>query len=109
MPIKGFVHEALHRSHTSRSILQMALCYLEAIRSKVPLLVDKEKMGEGVLGELDLSGKIVLGNLKAKEWRGFSLDSIMADFIHMDAAVNINSAETDAMATVKVEDSDNML
>ena len=65
----------------------MALCYLEAIRSKVPLLVDKEKMGEGVLGELDLLGKIVLGDLEAKEWREFSLDSVMADFIHMDAAI----------------------
>jgi hypothetical protein len=35
--IKGFVHE----------ILQVALCYLEAIHSKVPDLIQKEKMGEG--------------------------------------------------------------
>jgi hypothetical protein len=43
----------------------MALCYLEAIHSKVPDLVQKEKMGEGVQGELDLSGKIVQGDLNA--------------------------------------------
>jgi len=62
-------------------------------------------MGEGVQGEPDLSGKIVQGDLEAEEWREFSLDSVMADFIHMDAAININSAEADAMATVKMEDS----
>jgi len=49
--------------HTSGNILQMALCYLEAIRSKVSDLVQKEKMREGVQGELDLSGKIVQGDL----------------------------------------------
>ena len=43
----------------------MALCYLEAIHSMVPDLIQKEKMGEGVQGELDLSGKIVQGDLDA--------------------------------------------
>ena len=61
--IKGFVHEVLHWLHTSGSILKMALCYLEAIHSKVSDLVQKEKMREGVQGELDLSGKIVQGDL----------------------------------------------
>ncbi|KAF8558021.1 hypothetical protein OG21DRAFT_1434198 [Imleria badia] len=42
-PMKGFVHEVLRRSRTSGSVLQTALCYLEAIRSKVPDLVRKEK------------------------------------------------------------------
>src|SRR6202050_447238 len=84
----------------------MALCYLEAIHSKVPDLIQKEKMGEGVQGELDLSGKIVQGDLDAEEWRELPLDLIMADFIHMDAAVDINSAEVDTMATMKVADSD---
>jgi hypothetical protein len=50
--------------------------------------MEKEKMGEGVQGEPDLSGKIVQGDLEAEEWREFSLDSVMADFIHMDAAIN---------------------
>ena len=56
MPIKGFVHEVLHRSHISGSMFQTALCYLEAILAKVPELVQKEKNGEGVHGELDLIG-----------------------------------------------------
>src|ERR1700683_953827 len=59
--IKGFVHKVLHQLHTSGSVLQMTLCYLEAICSKVPDLVQKEKMG--VQGELDLSDKIVQGDL----------------------------------------------
>ncbi|KAF8434309.1 hypothetical protein L210DRAFT_3553588 [Boletus edulis BED1] len=38
-PMKGFVHEVIRRSRTLGSVLQTALCYLEAIRSKVPDLV----------------------------------------------------------------------
>jgi hypothetical protein len=68
--------------------------------------VEREKMGDGVQGEPDLSGKIVQGDLEAEEWRELSLDSVMADFIHMDAAVDTDSAEREAMATVKVVDSD---
>jgi hypothetical protein len=36
VPLRGFVHKVLGRSRTSGSVLQTALCYLEAIRSKVP-------------------------------------------------------------------------
>ncbi|KJA20741.1 hypothetical protein HYPSUDRAFT_55896 [Hypholoma sublateritium FD-334 SS-4] len=45
LPMKTFVHEVLKRSRTSGSILQAALCYLEAIRSKVPEILQQEKMG----------------------------------------------------------------
>ncbi|TFK68657.1 hypothetical protein BDN72DRAFT_858209 [Pluteus cervinus] len=38
-PIKPFVHEVLRRSRTSGYVLQTALCYLEAIRPKIPGLV----------------------------------------------------------------------
>jgi hypothetical protein len=50
------------------------------IHAKVPKLVEKEKMGQGVQGELDLSGKIIQGDLEAEEWKKLSLDSVMADF-----------------------------
>lgn len=43
--MKSFVHEVLRRSRTSGSVLQTALCYIEAIRSKVPGLVQQEKNG----------------------------------------------------------------
>jgi hypothetical protein len=49
-------------------------------------------------GEPDLSRKIVQGNFEAKEWRELSLDSVMADFMHMDAGVDTGSTEPEAMA-----------
>ncbi len=57
-PIKGFVHEVLRRSRTSGCVLQTALCYLEAIRPKVPDLVQKEQAGVGIRGEPDISSRI---------------------------------------------------
>jgi len=36
IPLKSFVQEVLRRSRTSGSVLQTALCYLEAVRRKVP-------------------------------------------------------------------------
>ena len=45
LPLKNFVHEVLKRSRTSGSILQTALCYLEAVRSKIPDIARDEKRG----------------------------------------------------------------
>jgi len=45
LPLKNFVHEVLKRSRTSGSILQIALCYLEAVRSKIPDIAHDEKHG----------------------------------------------------------------
>ncbi|KAJ7770703.1 hypothetical protein B0H16DRAFT_1715357 [Mycena metata] len=58
VPIKGFVHEVLRRSRTSGSVLQMALCYLEAIRPKVPELIRKEQSGEGTGTEYDSESRV---------------------------------------------------
>ncbi|KAF9244960.1 hypothetical protein BU15DRAFT_85790 [Melanogaster broomeanus] len=52
--MKGFVHEVLRRSRTSGSVLQTALCYLEAIRAKVPELVRREKLGFGATTAADV-------------------------------------------------------
>ncbi|KAI0823650.1 hypothetical protein BC628DRAFT_1324518, partial [Trametes gibbosa] len=43
IPIKAFVHEVLRRSRTSTGVLQTALCYLEAVRAKVPDVLRNEK------------------------------------------------------------------
>jgi hypothetical protein len=43
--MKNFVHEVLKRSRTSGSVMQTALCYLEAIRLKVPQILCDEKSG----------------------------------------------------------------
>jgi PHO85 cyclin-5 len=45
LPMRSFVHEVLRRSRTSGIVLQTALCYLEAIRSQVPNLLSKERIG----------------------------------------------------------------
>lgn len=58
VPIKGFVHEVIRRSRTSGCVLQTALCYLEAIRVRVPDLVKAELSGQGIHGEPDLSSRI---------------------------------------------------
>ncbi|KAF7321745.1 hypothetical protein MKEN_00696200 [Mycena kentingensis (nom. inval.)] len=59
VPMKGFVHEVLRRSRTSGSVLQTALCYLEAIRSRVPELVSKEQSGEGTFVRYDSETRIM--------------------------------------------------
>ncbi|TFY75426.1 hypothetical protein EWM64_g8586, partial [Hericium alpestre] len=59
VPLKSFVQEVLRRSRTSCSTLQTALCYLEAIRSKVPELLRQERAGQGVKGESDQSYRII--------------------------------------------------
>ena len=64
IPIRGFVHEVLRRSRTSTGVLQTALCYLEAVRRKVPDLLRKEQereMGGCVDDEVDPASRITLG------------------------------------------------
>lgn len=64
-PMKGFVHEVLRRSRTSGSVLQTALCYLEAIRAKVPELVTQEKGHPGSTCEKESVERIVQGEVSA--------------------------------------------
>jgi hypothetical protein len=64
IPIQGFVHEVFKRSCTSGSVLQTALCYLEAIQTKVPELVCRKAMGEGVKGETEMGDRIVIDEIE---------------------------------------------
>ncbi|PFH53801.1 hypothetical protein AMATHDRAFT_1027 [Amanita thiersii Skay4041] len=59
VPIKGFVHEVLRRSRTSGCVLQTALCYLEAIRPKIPQLIQKQREGDCIWRDPDLADIIV--------------------------------------------------
>jgi len=54
LPLKIFVHEVLKRSQTSGSILQTALCYLEAVCSKIPDISHDEKHGIRMLESMIL-------------------------------------------------------
>lgn len=99
VPIKGFVHEVIRRSRTSGCVLQTALCYLEAIRAKVPELVRKEQAGEGVRGEPDVSSRIVPATeseLKQEE-----------EYLRLETAANLEDTaaiSNDFVSTVRIVD-----
>lgn len=42
-PPKTFMHVVLHRLRTSCSVLQTALCYIEAVRPLIPELVHQDQ------------------------------------------------------------------
>ncbi|KLO04490.1 hypothetical protein SCHPADRAFT_917907 [Schizopora paradoxa] len=46
VPIRIYVHDVLRRSRTTCSVLQSALCYIEAIRKRIPELAELEKSGK---------------------------------------------------------------
>ena len=59
MPMKHFIHEVLRRSRTSFIALQTALCYIEAIRPKIPEVAEQEAAGCGPR-EVDQNDRVVL-------------------------------------------------
>ncbi|PAV18544.1 g1 s-specific cyclin [Pyrrhoderma noxium] len=61
VPIRTFVQEVLRRSRTSCSVLQSALCYIEAIRRKVPCLAEKQGLNQGAVEEPELDDRIING------------------------------------------------
>jgi PHO85 cyclin-5 len=81
VPIEVFVHEVLRRSGTSGGVLLTALCYLEAIRSKIPGLVGTEAMGKVVSSEIEIDGRNVgaadLDGIDPVAEFGMTLDSII--------------------------------
>lgn len=97
VPLRGFVHEVLRRSRTSGNVLQTALCYLEAIRSKVPELVRQEESGEAVHGETDSGDRIT----KAED-----MSVPFDDIINTDNCASEKQTE-DGMATVLCTDISN--
>lgn len=92
--IKGFVHEVLRRSRTSGTVLQTALCYLEAIRSKVPELLSLERQGLGVKGESSPSSQIVPATEAEIEYEA----AIASSNLQMFSTLN------DTMDTVRITD-----
>ncbi|KAI0645693.1 hypothetical protein C8Q79DRAFT_893323, partial [Trametes meyenii] len=100
IPIKGFVHEVLRRSRTSTGVLQTALCYLEAVRCKVPELLRKEKARptSEYSAEPEAEPRIVVGSSEQlnppdvtlpdafSETAGPTLDTIRVDDAHLASA-----------------------
>ncbi|KAG6828207.1 hypothetical protein H0H92_008780 [Tricholoma furcatifolium] len=98
VPLKSFVTEVLRRSRTSGCVLQTALCYLEAIRSKVPELVRAEQAGEGVRGELDQSDWIMPATPEDLE-REAELSSASNEATDPNSLIS-----ADVVATIRVDD-----
>ncbi|KAL5523609.1 hypothetical protein ACEPAG_7782 [Sanghuangporus baumii] len=86
VPIRTFVQEVLRRSRTTCSVLQSALCYIEAVRGKVPELVENEKRGLGAQRELTSDERI------SKEYT----DGLKPNFT-MDSSV-LNDIRTELMS-----------
>ncbi|KAJ7902032.1 hypothetical protein B0H14DRAFT_1266639 [Mycena olivaceomarginata] len=100
VPIKGFVHEVLRRSRTSGSVLQTALCYLEAVRPKVPELVRKEQSGEGSRSEYDSESRVTPATAAELEFEAQLSSSL-------DIAAPCRNEE-DVMDTVRVYDNEDI-
>ncbi|KAI9442391.1 hypothetical protein H4582DRAFT_1928168 [Lactarius indigo] len=106
-PLKTFVHEVLRRSRTSCSVLQTALCYIEALRSKIPELVHQERTGEGIRGEVDQSARVVCSDdpRLQESPKEVSIDEII-DPVHLVGSED--HLNDDAPQTVRMMD-DNSL
>ncbi|EIN11846.1 hypothetical protein PUNSTDRAFT_111874 [Punctularia strigosozonata HHB-11173 SS5] len=60
VPLRQFVLEVLRRSKTSATVLQTALCYIAAVRPKIPELVAREKAGLGDADAMPMEERITV-------------------------------------------------
>lgn len=97
--MKCFVHEVLRRSRTSGCVLQTAVCYLEAIRARVPVLLQQERSG---IRSESAGSRIVLAQDLTEEER-ISLDTATMNCAdtRSGAAVHENEA---VVQTVRLSD-----
>nr|GAT45453.1 predicted protein [Mycena chlorophos] len=102
VPMKGFVHEVLRRSRTSGSVLQTALCYLEAIRPQVPELVAKEQSGEGTFVRYDSESRIMPATPAE-----LALEAQLSGSVSLDAPATDDEPTT--MDTVRVYCEDDLV
>ncbi|KAJ8487423.1 hypothetical protein ONZ51_g4192 [Trametes cubensis] len=108
IPIKGFVHEVLRRSRTSTGVLQTALCYLEAVRSKVPELLRKEKTrpASEYCAEDDAEPRIVLDLFDQDEHRDGGVNGTASDVPDKTAGPTLNTIRIDDTHYATVSDAD---
>ncbi len=63
VPLQKFVCDILRRSRTTHSVLQTALCYVEAVRPKVPVIFESERSGKASKEASSIEDRIELGYL----------------------------------------------
>ncbi|TFK23649.1 hypothetical protein FA15DRAFT_670237 [Coprinopsis marcescibilis] len=98
VPIKGFVHEVLRRSRTSGGVLQTALCYLEAIRPKLPEILERERQGLGS------SEPIPTSSIEPATEADLKRDAELAQLEYQCCRSQETTPDDCQMATVKVVD-----
>ncbi|KAF8919869.1 hypothetical protein CPB85DRAFT_727784 [Mucidula mucida] len=94
VPVRAFIQEVLKRSKTTGSVLQTALCYLEAIRPQVVELVELEKTGQGIRGEPELDDRIVPGSQA-----DFDLEASLSLDINMHPIATVGTQEGSALGS----------
>jgi hypothetical protein len=110
--MKCFIHEVLRRSRTSGCILQTALCYLEAIRAKVPELLEEERAGirhdtsiPRIITQDELDGTVDLGSEASFDMDG-SLhaadDSIVKTVRIVDQSADAFSSSEPNLASAQI-------
>lgn len=102
VPIRTFVQEVLRRSRTTCSVLQSALCYIEAIRNKVPELVEAERQGRGVKGEPELGERITKLEDELQDSLDFltSSDTIINDGLQTECMPTSDNFDMNTVPTV---------
>ncbi|KAK7687052.1 hypothetical protein QCA50_009552 [Cerrena zonata] len=108
LTIKGFVHEVLRRSRTSTGVLQTALCYLEAIRSKVPEVLHKENSkteGADLSPEVDAESRIIIGEDIAEGAMSIS-DADSDSSLNSTVYMAHSGLPQDVIPTVRIDDCD---
>ncbi|KAF9051128.1 hypothetical protein BDZ89DRAFT_1057002 [Hymenopellis radicata] len=94
VPVRAFIQEVLKRSKTTGSVLQTALCYLEAIRPQVVELAELEKSGQGIRGEPELGDRIVPGTQA-----DFDLEASLSMDFNLHPPSTVDSQEGSALGS----------
>ncbi len=47
-PLHIYVYDIVRRSRTTRSVLQSAVCYIEAVRPHIPALIELGRLGKSL-------------------------------------------------------------
>ncbi|KZP23170.1 hypothetical protein FIBSPDRAFT_889810 [Athelia psychrophila] len=105
LPIRDSNHDFLSSCSQPGSFISvleiLELQYIFLLSISKCQLVKKENNGTGVQGEIDLTYRAAQGSLEAEEWCELALDSLMANLIHLDAAVDSDAQDPNSMPATK--------
>ncbi|KLO14634.1 hypothetical protein SCHPADRAFT_927776 [Schizopora paradoxa] len=105
VPIRIYVHEVLRRSRTTCSVLQSALCYIEAIRKKIPELAELEKSGKANRGDFVIEDRIEVGDESLQSETSSSLSDCPTETMSTETIVpdSVQTVTQDQTSTAQTE------